>query len=777
MQFRTPSLLTALAVILSLTGAPAAADRLQPGARVWLHAHNCYPEKGQWGDRLQRALALRTSDVAIEQDVAWFVDPATGRGRIVVSHDAKADGTEPTLEAHFFDRVRPIIEAALRDNRKDTWPVMVLHLDFKTNEPAHHQAVWDLLGKYESWLTTAARVADEKQVTPFTPGPLLVLTEAGQNQLDTFYTRVPVGARLRLFGTVPPATFPAASTPEERAAAAVAATPEVLIPTGATNYRRWTNFPWAVVELGGQNKAGPWTADDARRLRAIVSRAHEMGLWVRFYTLNGHSAAESKGWTASYNFGSAAAGRERMAAARDAGVEFIASDQYEELGAVLSQAQATRPFGTLRELATMQQRWLRQRLDTFLPALLRKHGIDMWVVPMREYTEDPVFSAITAPETFAARRRTIYVFFDTCAAAGSPPTPACVQRIALGGSTQGGVFEARRSTKAAASNIGRGQQAELWGDEQWQALKSLIEERKPRVIGINRSTVFAFSDGLTSGELQGMSAALGDTWTARFKNAEGLPLELIASRLPEEEELFRRMQELVWSMTQTMFSSAVITPGATRTSDLVWWWRQRVNDSGLDTWFQPSIGVQRKGATADQLGDDPIIQHGDVLHCDVGITVARLNTDTQHNAYVLRPGETDAPAGLKRALANTNALQDIVLEEIRPGRTGNEILATSRERMKSKAINGTVYSHPIGLHGHGAGPLIGLWDYQDGVAGRGDAKVIPSMWFSIELQATTPVPEWDGQPVRMAQEEDVIIDAAGKIRWALRRQDRLFLVK
>ena len=172
MRFRTPSLLTALvAVLLSLTGSPSAADRLQPGASVWLHAHNCYPEKGQWGDRIQRALAVRTSEIAIEQDVAWFVDPSTGRGRIVVSHDAKPDGTEPTLEAHFFDRVRPIVEAALRDNRKDTWPVMVLHLDFKTNEPAHHQAVWDLLGKYESWLTTAERVADEQRVTPFTPGP------------------------------------------------------------------------------------------------------------------------------------------------------------------------------------------------------------------------------------------------------------------------------------------------------------------------------------------------------------------------------------------------------------------------------------------------------------------------------------------------------------------------------------------------------------------------------------------------------------------------------
>ena len=453
---------------------------------------------------------------------------------------------------------------------------------------------------------------------------------------------------------------------------------------------------------------------------------------------------------------------------------------------VSASAQAPeRPFGTLREQAAMQQAWLKKRLDTFLPSLMRKHGIDMWVVPMREYNEDPVFSAIVAPETFAARRRTIYVFFDTCAprqgsgqvASNQPPAASCIQRIALGGTSQGGVFEARRSTKAAAGNIGRGPQAELWGDEQWQVLKAVIEERKPQAIGIDRSTVFAFSDGLSSGELAGMSAALGGTWTGKFKDAERLPLELIASRLPEEEEFYRRMQELVWSMTETMFSNKTIVPGKTRTSDLVWWWRQRVNDLGLGTWFQPSVEVQRRGQTAEQIGDDPIIERGDVLHCDVGITAARLNTDTQHNAYVLREGETDAPAGLRKALGNANALQDIVMSEIRPGRSGNEILAASRARMKTQGIDGTIYSHPIGLHGHGAGPLIGLWDYQEGVPGRGDAPVVPSMWFSIELQATTGVPEWNGQAVRMAQEEDAIVGADGKIRWALRRQDRLFLVR
>jgi Xaa-Pro aminopeptidase len=436
-----------------------------------------------------------------------------------------------------------------------------------------------------------------------------------------------------------------------------------------------------------------------------------------------------------------------------------------------------RPFGTLREQAALQQQWLQKRLDTFLPALMRTHGIDMWVVPMREYNEDPVFSAIVAPETFAARRRTIYVFFDTCAARATDPSAACVERIALGGTSQGGVFDARRSTKAADSNVGRGQQAELWGDEQWQALNEVIEQRNPRVIGINRSTVFAFSDGLSSGELQGMSAALGEKWTSRFRDAERLPLDLIAVRLPEEEAFYARMQELVWSLTQEMFSSRTIVPGTTRTSDLVWWWRQRVNDLGLATWFQPSVSVQRNGATAADLGPDPVIERGDVLHCDVGITVAGLNTDTQHLAYVLRPGETDAPEGLRQALANANALQDITMEEIRPGRTGNEILASALARMKARGIDGSVYTHPIGLHGHGAGTLIGLWDYQDGVPGRGDAPVIPSMWFSIELQATTPVAEWNGQPVRMAQEEDAIIGADGTIRWALRRQDRLFLVK
>ena len=426
----------------------------------------------------------------------------------------------------------------------------------------------------------------------------------------------------------------------------------------------------------------------------------------------------------------------------------------------------------------MQQAWLDERMKTVLPALMKKHGVDMWVVPMREYNEDPVFSSIVSPTTFAARRRTIYLFYDPCASVRGACTKP-FERLAMGGTSQGGVYQAIRSTKSAAGPAG-GQvqaQAELWGDEQWQVLKTEIEKRNPKAIMIDVSRVFAFNDGLSAGELDGMREALGPALAAKFQHADDLALDLIATRLPSETAAYKKLQQVVWGIIDTAFSRVVITPGQTHTEDVVWWMRQKVNDLGLGTWFHPSVEVQRKGATDEQLGANPIIQKGDVLHCDFGITAMRLNTDTQHMGYVLRDGETDAPAGLKAALANSNKLQDIVMGEIKPGRTGDEILASARVKMKAGGIDGTVYSHPIGVNGHGAGPLIGLWDYQDGVPGRGDAKVIPNMWFSIELQATTRVPEWNNQPVRSAQEEDAIVGPDGVVHWALRRQTQFHLVR
>jgi hypothetical protein len=428
-----------------------------------------------------------------------------------------------------------------------------------------------------------------------------------------------------------------------------------------------------------------------------------------------------------------------------------------------------RPFGTQREQADVRQEWLRLRLERVLPRLMREHGADMWIVPVREYNEDPVFHSLVSPTTMAARRRTIYVFHD-------PGDGRPVERIAIGGTSQGGLYTVVRDPDAMTGTAGTQQRAaEPFGPEQWKLLTTVVRERDPETIAINVSQTHAFSDGLTLGEWEGMREALGPDYASRVVRRELLPLEYIEERLPEMLPAYRDMMEVVHDIVATAFSERVVTPGTTTTDDVVWWLRQRVTDLGLGTWFQPSVDVQRQGGTGGEAS--PVIRRGDVLHLDFGISVLGLNTDTQHMGYVLRDGETEPPAGLVHALRRANRLQDLLLEEMEPGRSGNQVLGSTLERMRAEGIDGTVYTHPIGDHGHGAGPLIGLWDRQQGVVGRGEVRLRPETWFSIELQATTAVPEWDGQPVRMALEEEAFLDGNGRRSWVLRRQELFHLVR
>ncbi|CAA9322728.1 MAG: FIG00841811: hypothetical protein, partial [uncultured Gemmatimonadetes bacterium] len=390
--------------------------------------------------------------------------------------------------------------------------------------------------------------------------------------------------------------------------------------------------------------------------------------------------------------------------------------------------------------------------------------------PVREYNEDPVFWSLVSPTTMAARRRTIYVFCDRGAERG-------VDRIAIGGSPQGGLYRVVRDPQAAMGTAGPTvRPAEPYGSDQWRLLPPLVEACDPATIAVNISHTHAFSDGLTAGEWEQLREALPARYRDRVVRRELLALRYIEERLPEMMPSYVRMQQVAHDIIRTAFSSQVVKPGETRTQDVVWWMRQRLAEMGLQAWFQPSVTVQRSGV---EMGDsaDPVIRRGDVLHTDFGLTALGLNTDTQHMGYVLRAGERDAPAGLYAALRRANRLQDLLLEEMRPGATGNAVLRATRERMRAERIDGTVYTHPIGDHGHGAGPLIGLWDRQEGVEGRGEVTLVPNSWFSIELQATTPVAEWGGQPVRMALEEEAWIDADGTRRWVLARQERFHLVR
>lgn len=319
----------ACAIVLS---AQANLGFLNHGKPV-LDAHNCYPYEGQWADRIDRALSAGFP-VSIEQDLAWFAKPGSP-GRAVIVHDPKTmTGEEPDLRVHFFERVRPIVEKALREGNRDQWPLIILHLDFKINEAPLLEATWDLLGEYESWLTTAVKSSDDHELLPLDRKPILALTEDSDAQEIVFFRNVPLGGKLRLFGSAHNAKIPGESD-RERARFAANLAPDKLLTESPTNYRRWWNNSWAVVEEGGQRNAGDWNATDVARLRSLVRHAHRQGFWIRFYTLDVFSPAEDKGWDRNYNFGSRAAALPRWRAATEAGVDFISTDQYEDLAKIL----------------------------------------------------------------------------------------------------------------------------------------------------------------------------------------------------------------------------------------------------------------------------------------------------------------------------------------------------------------------------------------------------------------------------------------------------------
>jgi len=308
-----------------------------------LDAHNCYPYEGQWNDRIQRALNSGFP-VSIEQDLAWYVDPATGKGRVMVSHTPKTTGEEPTLEDYFFKQVRPVIEKAIAENKRSQWPVIVLHFDFKDTQTPLLQAVWQVLGEHQDWLSTAVKTSDPATLSPIDRKPILVLTEQSDAQQAVFYDALPIGARLRVFGSAHSHPIPKDMPLKQVIHWAVNLTPEELLSEPPTNYRRWWNSSWYTVEEGGEPGAGDWTAADNQRLRSLVDHAHKMGYWVRFYALDGFAPGDDQGWGQGYNFGSREAVILRWKAAIAARVNFIATNQYEALAAYLKQdAKELRP--------------------------------------------------------------------------------------------------------------------------------------------------------------------------------------------------------------------------------------------------------------------------------------------------------------------------------------------------------------------------------------------------------------------------------------------------
>lgn len=402
----------------------------------------------------------------------------------------------------------------------------------------------------------------------------------------------------------------------------------------------------------------------------------------------------------------------------------------------------------LREQAAVRDRWLSQRLLDVLPGLMDRADIDLWLVIGREYNEDPVLATLLPAAWLSARRRTILALHRSDD--GVVPTAVSDypvgQFVAAVGPEDGVVAPA--------------------GATEWDEVRRIVEQADPVRIGIDVSPSFALADGLSHAEHQALVTALGP-YADRCVSAESLAVGWLETRLPEEIQALRALNRLADDVVTDAF--AAVEVGTTSALDVAWWIRQRLTDLGVDPWFQPGVTLQRagvplvshRGTLMPAVRFDATIEPGDVVHCDIGLSTLGLRTDTQRTGYVLRAEESAPPAGLRAAMATANRLQDLTLAALAPGRTGNEVLAAAREAAAAEGIDGDVYSHPVGYHGHGAGPAIGQWDRQDGVPGPGDYPVHENTVYALELAIRRPVPEWDGQLVRMAVEDGIALTGDG----------------
>ncbi|MBR9917472.1 aminopeptidase P family protein [bacterium] len=389
---------------------------------------------------------------------------------------------------------------------------------------------------------------------------------------------------------------------------------------------------------------------------------------------------------------------------------------------------------------------LEDKIKTVLPDLMRRTGIDMWVVVSREYNEDPVIETLLPATWLAARRRTILVMYDQGEGKG-------VETLAVARYDVGKTFK------------------KAWDKEkepdQWKRLKEIIEERNPKKIGVNQSDDWGLADGIVATDLQEMESAIGKKYADRIVSAEKLAVGWLETRSAKEMTIYPQIVRIAHKIIEQGFSDEVIQPGVTTTEDVVWWFREKIRELKLITWFHPSVSIQRADPESfDHLRsfssrpDNNVIMPGDLLHVDFGITYLRLNTDTQQHAYILRPGETEVPDYLNKAFDNGNRLQDIFTNNFKEGRTGNEVLKMSREQAIAEGIKPSIYTHPIGYHGHAAGTTLGMWDSQGGVPGSGDYPLHLNTAYSIELNAATFIEEW-GKEIRIMLEEDAFFDETG----------------
>ena len=429
-----------------------------------------------------------------------------------------------------------------------------------------------------------------------------------------------------------------------------------------------------------------------------------------------------------------------------------------------------------RKQEELLDQWLKKRLDTILPEIMKRSGIDLWVVACREYNEDPVFKTLTPFAMKTARRTSILLFHlnkdKVNRYALTRPGVGLDHLYESVWTNPKGADWAETRTLMPFDQTDAGNKTAPC-ETQMECLNRMIRQCDPRKIGLNVSRTFAFADGLTHDLYLQIMDALDEDLKDRIVSAEKLCVGWLERRSEEEMAAYTGIMQIAHAMIQEAFSSKVITPGVTTNEDVKYFMMQKVIDLGLEPWFDFEVSVRRKDV--NEVFGETVIMPGDLLHCDVGLRYLNLCTDTQENAYVLKLGETDAPEELKEVLKTVNRLQDITISHFKAGRSGNEILALSLKQAKEEGIVPCIYTHPIGFDGHAAGPTIGLWDMQNGVKGQGDYVMYDDTAYSLELNCKCEVESWN-LTLTFGAETDVLF-TGGKAHYLAGRQESFHLVK
>ncbi|SMG28339.1 Xaa-Pro aminopeptidase [Marivirga sericea] len=415
---------------------------------------------------------------------------------------------------------------------------------------------------------------------------------------------------------------------------------------------------------------------------------------------------------------------------------------------------------SLQDQAELEDQILKERFETVLPTIMERTGIDMWLIISSEYNEDPVIKTMLPSTWMAARRTTMLVIYQ--AEKGAELQAQAVARYDVGE-----IFKRAWSPETQA--------------DQWKRLAEIIQEKNPKKIAVNMSNDFSHADGLVKSEFDLLMAALPTAQQKKVVSAEKLAVGWLETRTEREKVIYEQLCSIAHDIIAKGFSLEAITPGVSTTDDLVWWYRQEINKLGLKTWFHPTVDVQRGDPenfdhlrSFSKRPDQQIIQPGDLLHVDFGITYLRLNTDTQQHAYVLKPGENRIPTYLVKAFEEGKKVQDHLTDQFKTGRTGNEMLLSALEEAKAGGLKPTIYTHPIGYHGHAAGPTIGMWDSQGGVPGSGDYPLYPNTAYSIELNAAVFIQEWNKE-IRIMLEEEAFFDGE-EIYYIDGRQEEIYAI-